>query len=256
MTRQWVRCDSQIAGAVSEAPSDCTEIGGATADTYTLTSADEGKYVSLATTLQNSVGTLTVWSGATAISYGRATFTSNGTWTVPSGVSQVTVLVVGGGGRGADKQSVASFGAGGGGAAVFERVVAVTAGEVIPVIVGVGGNTAAPGHSQFLDVHAGAGGSAAGYTAGAGYTGDWPVPAVGSNGGGQPVYSSITGQAVPYGGGGGQGYRPSGSTSYITGPNGAGIYGYGGGGAGNRTGWTTGLPGGGGIVVVRWISEN
>jgi hypothetical protein len=64
-------------------------------------------------------------------------FESDGTFTVPAGVSSVMVEAWGGGG-GAAMQVATSTGGGGGGGYV-RTVVAVSAGQVIPVTIGQGG---------------------------------------------------------------------------------------------------------------------
>jgi hypothetical protein len=76
-------------------------------------------------------------------------FTSSGTFSVPSGVSSVDVLVVaGGGGGGAYRQTTSNFytGAGGGGAGglIFRPGFPVTPGGTVTVTVGDGGVTGSP----------------------------------------------------------------------------------------------------------------
>ncbi|MCF8362844.1 MAG: hypothetical protein K9G70_09510, partial [Prolixibacteraceae bacterium] len=71
------------------------------------------------------------------------TFTSNGTFTVPPGVTQITVQAWGGGGGGADRSTNYSgerYGGGGGGGGGFASgVLLVSAGDVITITVGNGG---------------------------------------------------------------------------------------------------------------------
>jgi hypothetical protein len=140
---------------------------------------------------------------------------------------------------------------GGGGGAVIETSVVVTAGQHFLV------TAAEPEQSsQFGTLRAGAGRNGAGYTPGDGFTGSIPTSGdIGTMfGGGLPVYSSISGATVPYGGGGSPGVRASGTT-FVNGPDGAGQYGYGGGGGGTRSGSFAGRVGGNGIVIVRWVSN-
>ena len=67
----------------------------------------------------------------------RSYINAAGGWTVPSGVSNVSALLVGGGGGGG--VWVAGGGGGGGVVPLSGAAGAVTAGEVLPVIVGAGG---------------------------------------------------------------------------------------------------------------------
>lgn len=61
------------------------------------------------------------------------TFVSNGTWTVPAGITKILVEVWGAGGGGS------SYGGGGGGGYV-RAIFTVTPGNSVSVIVGIGGN--------------------------------------------------------------------------------------------------------------------
>ena len=96
----------------------------------------------------------TVFSQTTSVS-----FTTPGinTWTVPAGVTSITVEAWGGGGAGGGYNSVADAGAGGGGgggAYTKATNVAVTPGNTYNVVVGAGGvgiedNGPAGGNSYF-----------------------------------------------------------------------------------------------------------
>jgi hypothetical protein len=68
------------------------------------------------------------------------TFTATSTFTVPSGVYQITVEAIGGGGRGGTCLSSAGFnvGGGGGGGAYAAKTIAVTPGQIYTVTVGTG----------------------------------------------------------------------------------------------------------------------
>lgn len=201
------------------------------------------------------------------------------TYTVPSGVTSVSVLVVGGGGGG----GAGAGGGGGAGGLIYQTGYSVTPGASLSVTVGAGGpgtaNEAARGtsggNSVFNDLVAIGGGGAGSYshkngllggsgggaayggspgsgTAGQGYGGGSGNNLLGGGGGGagavggslgQPggigVAVPITGQSVYYAGGGGPG---SNSAGYIPG-------GLGGGGRGNSgvgENGTDGLGGGGG----------
>jgi hypothetical protein len=71
---------------------------------------------------------------------GQQVFTSDGTFTVPDGITQVDVLVVGGGGAGSGSTS----GGGGAGGLVWETNYSVTPGDNISVTVGAGGSGGPP----------------------------------------------------------------------------------------------------------------
>lgn len=81
------------------------------------------------------------------------TFTSNGTFTVPAGVTSVTVEVWGGGGKGGTR-TMGTFvysGGGGGGAYAKKTAVTVVSGTAYTVTVGTGSTTtAAGGDSWFI----------------------------------------------------------------------------------------------------------
>jgi len=233
-------------------------------------------------------------SGALVIWYGNPTATTTSdagaapaqylvpgehTYTVPSGVTSVSVLVVGGGGGG----GAGAGGGGGAGGLIYQTGYSVTPGASLSVTVGAGGpgtaNEAARGtsggNSVFNDLVAIGGGGGGSYhsksgllggsgggaanggspgsgTAGQGYGGGSGNNLLGGGGGGagavggslgQPggigVAVPITGQFVYYAGGGGPGSNRAG---YIPG-------GLGGGGRGNSgvgENGTDGLGGGGG----------
>ena len=85
--------------------------------------------------------------------FGRvAVFTTSGNWTVPLGVTQAKVTVVGGGAGGSScfcssgTTNASGGGGGGGGAAI--KIVAVTPGSVIPATVGNGGASGFGGGSS------------------------------------------------------------------------------------------------------------
>lgn len=76
-------------------------------------------------------------------------FNTNGSWTVPDGITGVDVLVVGGGGGG----GYDGGGGGGGGQVIEYRGVTVTPGESIPIVIGLGGRggfSKAPGENKGL----------------------------------------------------------------------------------------------------------
>jgi hypothetical protein len=66
-TFQWYRCDTAVPIGVSSLPIACHQISGATSATYSQTSSDAGKYVTVATTKVNSIGSTSVWSVGSAV---------------------------------------------------------------------------------------------------------------------------------------------------------------------------------------------
>jgi hypothetical protein len=112
-------------------------------------------------------------SGIVVIRYKQVkTFTATGstTWTVPSGVTNIEVLVVaGGGGGGGAKRG----GGGGGGGVVYNPFYTVTPGSTMNILVGAGGaaatgattgNATAGANSQFDAIVAVGGGKGGGYS--------------------------------------------------------------------------------------------
>jgi alpha-tubulin suppressor-like RCC1 family protein len=61
-TYQWYRCSSSVASVVTTLPSQCSAIDGATLSTYSLVADDAGKFVTVATSKSNDLGSLSVWS--------------------------------------------------------------------------------------------------------------------------------------------------------------------------------------------------
>lgn len=88
---------------------------------------------------------------------GEITFSSSGTWTVPAGVTSISVVCVGGGGggggraylsvsTGASNVTAAGYGGGGGGGALaYTNNYTVTPGQVIIIGVGAGGKAGTDG---------------------------------------------------------------------------------------------------------------
>ena len=91
-------------------------------------------------------------AGATEIAQGAAAtcqeiLTTSGTWSVPTGVSTVDVLVVGGGGAGSSTSS-----GGGGGGGQVRVATEVNVASAVSVTVGAGGSSATPtGGSTVFD---------------------------------------------------------------------------------------------------------
>jgi hypothetical protein len=176
--------------------------------------------VSAATSTQTSTRSFSITVNAPVIT----TFNSDGTFTVPTGLTSVDVLVVAGGGSGTGSHQ----GGGGAGGLIFRPGFTVTPGTTIPVTVGggapAGGNRGSD--SVFSNLTAKGGG--------------------GNNGNGG------AGPNGPGGSGAGSPYDPSGSSSPGTAtqpgqPGDSGTYGFGNpGGNGFYTTPPTGAQGGGG----------
>lgn len=203
------------------------------------------------------------------------TCTANGAFTIPSGVSSVRYLVVGGGGGGGGLGTGDEQGAGGGGAGgvLSGTGFAVTPGSVYSVVVGGGGASgtgtsdgASGGNSTFSTLTAAGGGGGARETDRNGLAGGSGGGGSGSgtggagtggqgNGGGNGDGAGTQGGA---GGGGGAGAVGAIGSGTAGGNGGAGVsnditgiattYGGGGGGGGYGAAGGTGGAGGGGAA--------
>ena len=188
------------------------------------------------------------WAFSALGAHGIAVFTANGTWTVPAGVLQAYVKVIGGGGGGG---SNANAGGGGGGGGIAEELVNLVGVTSVAVTVGAGGASATAGGTSsfgaFCSATGGGGATgSAGQNRGDGGTG------VGGNindtlgDGFQRHGNGLGGQISGKGGGAGGGGEREGGTD-------VGIAGVGFGcGGGGGTGGAAGGGGKAGIVIVRW----
>jgi hypothetical protein len=177
-------------------------------------------------------------------------FTSSGTFSVPSGVTAITALVVAGGGGGYWSTGNASYAGGGGGAGglVFMPAYPVTPGGTITVTVGDGGgdaissgNHGQQGQNSVLgspgDPGLGQGGVLTAIGGGGGGSGDGPAAT--------PAFTGPTGGSGG-GGGAGPGPAPGASATQPTQPGNSGAYGFGNpGGSGSSATFTAGGGGGG-----------
>ena len=200
-------------------------------------------------------------------SNGQQLFTTTGTssWTVPSGVTQVSAVVVGGGGGGAGAGGGSGGGTddgggGGAGGGLSYGTFTVTPGESLTIIVGAGGNGGTGGSSSptngsvggpsriqrsVTTLLQGGGGSGGTYDMSAQNSGGTSTGTErdggGSGGGGQASFSQSGG-----GGGGAAGYSGNGGAGGLGGSaDPSGSDGSGGGGGGGGSG-TSSIPGGGG----------
>ncbi len=190
---------------------------------------------------------------------GQQEYTSSGshTWTVPSGVTQCSVVVVGAGGR----SGIGNSGqAAGGGALAYRNNIAVTAGQTASITVGAPGN-----HSGYQGNSGGAssftyGGTST--TANGGGGGYGNQDSSGSPGNGGTISGTTTGGGSGGnggqdqnnwggpGGGGAGGYTGNGGNGASTTGDGSnanqGSGGSGGGGGGGGKGGQSEMGGGGG----------
>jgi hypothetical protein len=193
---------------------------------------------------------------------GVQTFTASGTFTIPTGVTQVEVEVWGGGSGSFASVAGAPSGGGSGGGYARKRLVGLTPGQQVPVTIGAGGTAgavggpapSAGGASSFGSMVSATGGSL-NYlaTVAAPQNGSTP-PGIGV--GGDVILSGSAGQAgtANQGGMGGGGPMGGSQNSGTTGV--AGLF-PGGGASGAGTGSNSatayaGAAGAAGMVVVRW----
>jgi hypothetical protein len=203
------------------------------------------------------------------------TFTNSGTFTVPAGVTQITVECWGAGGGGGSAASNGTVCGGGGGGAYAKSVINVTAGNTYNVLVGTGGSAdVSGGNSSFNSTTViAAGGRGATYNssvAGAGGTVAASVGTIRYAGG-----NGANGGTNSGGGGGGAGSTGAGGnasgttagigTSLYGGSGGTGVsassdgnsgFNYGGGGSGSlRYGGPSRVGGSGanGLVMISWV---
>ena len=204
--------------------------------------------------------TVTIGDTSLTAVTGQHDFSSSGTWTVPAGVTKISILCIGGGGGGSGIQQSGGYsgGAGAGGTLGYANNITVTPGEVLTATVGSGGSAGvrnssgggAGGLSKLVNSSSvtlcsanGGGGAASGGTGGSAsstYTGTSGY-AGGAGGAGQRFSRGG-------GGGGAGGYSGTGGTGQSgtsTSPGAAGAGG--GGGGGGSTTQSPGISGGGGV---------
>ncbi|MBL7905596.1 MAG: DUF11 domain-containing protein [Bacteroidales bacterium] len=215
------------------------------------------------------------------------TFTSGGSFTVPDGVTSITVECWGGGGAGGGARGNPAAGGGGAGGSYAKKVIMVTPGTSYTVTVGTGGagsnNNGAAGNPSWFGTAAtvyaqgGAGGALASsnnsngaggtgsaaasigdlvYQGGSGSTGNYNSGTAGGAGGGGAGTTGAGGNAS--GGNGGSGGASSGGNGANGVGNstagGAGSV-YGGGGSGGKARSSTDRAGGAGAngaVIITW----
>ena len=188
-------------------------------------------------------------------------FTSNGTFTVPAGITKVKVTVIGGGGGGTTGSSNRAGGGGAGGGSAIEIISGLTPADTVTITVGAGGagalNASSGGTSSFGAYCSATGGAGStgtnilvGTSGGVGSGGQLNIKGgAGNRAGAAAGTSSI--YALP--GSGGNSILGGGGSP--TGGNGENGGNYGGGGAGgNQTGLGSTLGGNGanGVVIVEY----
>jgi len=153
------------------------------------------------------------------------TTAGSGTFTVPSGVTNIGIMSIGGGAAGLAGGTAGTISSGGGGGAIgFKNNLAVTPGDVISFVVGTGGSgSSANGGNTSVTINS------ATYTAGGGVAGSTSALAALSPGtaisGGAGGNASGSWDGSKSGGAGGNSFRPASQT-------GSAIVGGGGGAAG------------------------
>lgn len=198
--------------------------------------------------LKNTAGTLS-WSSSASATLHSQEFTANGTFTVPSGVTEAWATCVGAGGGGGGSDGSAGGGGGGGGETKYRiRVTGLVPGNNIAITVGsggAGGTNAFPfaggngGSSSFGATVAAAGGAGgfngSGGTAGTGGNGGGTV-AGGAGGTAGNAGANGIGHARGCGGGGGGGGTKAGGSAGDSAAGAAGGVGGGGGGGSSQDG--------------------
>jgi len=198
---------------------------------------------------EGASGAPEIYQKATLFSARAQVFTSNGTFTIPTGVIRLKVTVIGGGGAGGygafDGYGFGPGGGGGGGGAAI-KWLSVTGGTLAVTVGGSGqASSVASGTQSITTISATAGGSA---SAGS------QVPGSGGNGSNGDLNIEGSGGLPPLGSGGYGGGTilagtKRGPTTGITGFVGS-LYGGGGtGSGGNSTSLSSGAAG---VVIIEW----
>ena len=194
----------------------------------------------------------------------------SGSWVVPSGVTKITVLCIGGGGNGANSSGsggATAGGGGGGGASSYSKEIAVTPGETLTIVTSAGGSVSSIARGGTILVSANGGANASSNAGAAGGTtgGVGTTKFAGAAGAASAGSSSVAGRSGGRGGGAG-GLTAAGNLINGNAPGGNGgqggqseveaatnglAYGGGGGGGTNQTGlFPAGAAGAAGLVRV------
>jgi len=196
-------------------------------------------------------------SAHTTVTFPRTYLTSSGGWRVPSGVSQINAVVVGGGGGGNGETDFTGWLSGGGGAGGYRYFIsAISAGSTQVVKVGQGGRRGLDVASQNLNTEIPTNGEDTTFlnvtSSGGGYGGGRSLNgALGNNGGS----GGSGGGGGTYSGAGGLGTAGQGNNGGLSGPSCcAGGGGGGAGGGGGNTSGTTGGNAGDGVLNPLYIN--
>src|SRR5690554_1243072 len=108
------------------------------------------------------------------------TFTSSGTWTVPAGVTEITVEAWGAGGGGGNR-TTDGYAGGGGGGAYSRSSVLVAPGQTYSISIGGGGASGTPGGNTIFgsSIVVAAGGKSGSNNSGSGASGGLDSESVG-----------------------------------------------------------------------------
>jgi hypothetical protein len=227
-------------------------VGNAGATTLDVITATNAGNVTIAGTL-----TAATVVGGLPGSQGQ-TFTSSGTFTIPTGVTAIKMTIVGGGGAaGAGGGINIASGGGGGGGAAIKFLTGLTPGNTLTVTVGAAGGTSsvASGTQSITPVSATGGATgtasngfaAAGGSGGVGSNGDINI---GGGGGGSAFYVNVVCVLSGFPGAGGASILGGGGAGVTAGAGNAGRV-YGGGGSGGYNGAAAGA-GAAGVVLIEW----
>lgn len=194
------------------------------------------------------------WNALTQTeTHGETTLIANGNFTLPLGVSGITVSGAAGGGGGGGSAATGAGGGGGAGQSDQGSVSFQNSGLLLAMVIGTGGAGGAAGNNN------GAAGTnttivALGYTLTGGNPGIGAAAAGGSGGGaagGAGASGGGFGSSIGFGGNGGGNQFAAAAFQQTAGNGAAGIiYGGGGGGAGTTGG--AGGNGAGGFIRIRW----
>jgi hypothetical protein len=241
--------------------------------TYTAATLTQGSGISIT----NGAGSITIAATSTGLPGAQGqVFTSNGTFTIPSGITALKLTVVGGGGGSGGTQNAAytNSGGGGGGGAAIKYLTGLTPGGTLSVTIGSAGSagstasnggtggtsSVASGTQSITTVSATGGGGSTWHdsnpqifpagTGGSGSNGDLNINGQAGGNGFGFAFSCFGTYAMGGNGGssilGGGGWGGnSGSTGSSGGARGAG----GGGSAGNLK---SGAAGSAGVVMFEW----
>jgi len=211
-----------------------------------------------------SKGTLTLTNGIRGVTPNHQIFTSNGTFTIPTGITAVKATVVGGGGAGGGSTASNMGGGGASGGTGIKWLTGLTPGNTLTVTVGAGGtgaSGAAGGGGVASSVASGTQTITTITANGGGGGGSTAVPVYGTPGasagtggdlnlGGNPSITGVTsvtgcGAGSVFGGGGAAAGGGSGNVATA----------YGAGSGGAFVGSTQAGPNGfAGVVIFEWVS--